>query len=195
MASTPPEPPGTRISGTPGLGRGRSLQATRRFAPGELIASFSSPLIALPDGERMRIMCNYCLRRPIDLKACTGCQCVVYCDAACQRAHWRGGHKRECAVFQRVRSRAGKDRLPTAVRAVLQVMLRPKADGVVAQAFGPGGWLEGNVEGFKRDSKVWDDIELQSLAAAVYGGLSTEAGVLETVREVFCKVSLAAGVA
>ena len=28
---------------------------------------------------------------------CAACRVVRYCGAACQRAHWRGGHKGECA--------------------------------------------------------------------------------------------------
>lgn len=31
------------------------------------------------------------------LLRCSGCQVVRYCGPACQRAHWRGGHKTECA--------------------------------------------------------------------------------------------------
>src|SRR5262245_49605892 len=114
MASAPPAPPGTRITGTPGVGRGRALVATRTFAPAELIASFTEPILALPDGDRMRLMCNYCLRRgklslsslsdlsaapsqlsgATGLKACTGCRCAMYCGPACQRAHWKDGHKK-----------------------------------------------------------------------------------------------------
>ena len=52
--------PGTRVASSPG--RGRGLLASRPFRAGELIASFGSPVLALPDGPGMRTMCNYCLR-------------------------------------------------------------------------------------------------------------------------------------
>ena len=209
MEPNPPAPPGTRITGRAGVSRGRSLVATRTFQPGELIAAFDAPILALPDGERMRLMCNYCLRRPrialssladlgtapsqlgassTGLRACTGCRAAVYCDAECQRLHWREVHKHECKVFKRVRERAGKDWLPTPVRAVLQVVAKMQSDSRVAEAFRPGGWLEGNVEGFKSDKAVWEDIELQTMAAAVYGDLRMD--TIEVVKEIFCKVSL-----
>ena len=30
------------------------------------------------------------------LKKCAGCKIAMYCDARCQRKHWRGGHKTAC---------------------------------------------------------------------------------------------------
>ena len=30
-------------------------------------------------------------------KRCGGCKAVVYCSAACSKAHWKAGHKRECS--------------------------------------------------------------------------------------------------
>ena len=30
------------------------------------------------------------------LKKCSRCQRMRYCGAACQKAHWKAGHKREC---------------------------------------------------------------------------------------------------
>jgi MYND finger len=32
-------------------------------------------------------------------KWCSRCSCVTYCGRECQRAHWRGGHKRLCAAL------------------------------------------------------------------------------------------------
>ena len=39
--------------------------------------------------------CGAC-GRPGASQRCAGCLRAVYCDAACQRLHWRGGHKRVC---------------------------------------------------------------------------------------------------
>ncbi|AEO65402.1 uncharacterized protein THITE_68287 [Thermothielavioides terrestris NRRL 8126] len=201
----PPQlPPGVRVhhdhttSPSPGSKR-RSLIATRAFAPGTPIATFSNPLLALPDGATMRTTCNYCLRvgassssssttdnnknnsssgdgssssNGTPLRACTACKAAVYCGAACQRAHWRAVHRAECKMFSRVRESAGKEWLPT-------------------PAFGGGGgaWaLEGNVEGFRADEALWRDFELQAAAAAVYAGLLESEETLEKAREVLCKI-------
>ena len=36
---------------------------------------------------------------PVKLKRCAACATQLYCSAACQRAHWRAGHKEECAAI------------------------------------------------------------------------------------------------
>lgn len=142
----------------------------------------------------MRTTCNYCLRVGSGpsggpLLACAGCKATVYCDAACQRAHWKAVHKAECKMFARVRANAGRDWLPTPTRAVAQVLLLLKAgDKAARAAFGEGGTLEGNVEAFRRDEAVWGDYELQAMAAVVYGGLLESEEMLATARAVLCKV-------
>ncbi|EQC32066.1 hypothetical protein SDRG_10263 [Saprolegnia diclina VS20] len=59
----------------------------------------------LPPGQTLALMENPSLRRcaacdkkapaGADLKRCTRCQCVFYCDATCQRSHWKD-HKVNC---------------------------------------------------------------------------------------------------
>jgi SET and MYND domain-containing protein len=153
----------------------------------------------------MRTTCNYCLTVPPapsasasqqQLKACTACHAAVYCNAGCQRAHWKaGGHKAECGMFARVRTEAGRDWLPTPVRAVAAVLMalegekkeKKEGGGLVGEAFGEGeGALEGNVEGFRADGEVWADFGLQARAAVAYSGLGD--GMVEMAREVLCKV-------
>lgn len=206
-ATMPPQlPPTLRIHHSPPDStnpKHRSLHATVPFPAGSTIATFPAPLLALPDGATMRTTCNHCLlpqsQSPAPLKACTACRAAVYCGAACQRAHWRAAHKGECGMFRRVREEVGKEWLPTAVRAVAQVMVALLRGGspLMAEAFagegeeGRGEWvLEGNVEGFKREEGVWRDMELQATAAVVYAGLLGQGeGVVERAREVLCKVS------
>uniref|UniRef100_A0A0G4FPA5 phytol kinase n=1 Tax=Chromera velia CCMP2878 TaxID=1169474 RepID=A0A0G4FPA5_9ALVE len=35
-----------------------------------------------------------------NLKRCSGCQHAQYCSAACQKLHWKGGHKKECGLLK-----------------------------------------------------------------------------------------------
>ncbi|KAA8635392.1 hypothetical protein SMACR_00488 [Sordaria macrospora] len=203
MASANPPPiPKTRTSGSPGLDHGRTVFSTERFGAGETIAILENPLLALPDDANMRTTCNYCLyvsgtiefegdvkAGPRTCKACTGCKAAVYCNAECQRQHWKLVHKAECKMFKRIRERTGKDWVPTPVRAVAQVMLLLKAgDEEVTKAFGPGGTLESNVEGFKTDEELWKDFELQATGAVVYAGLLQSDETLKQAMEVLCKI-------
>ncbi|KAK4211416.1 hypothetical protein QBC37DRAFT_320356 [Rhypophila decipiens] len=190
MPSSPP--PGTSIVQST-TGRGRCLQATRRFPAGSLIGIFNNPLLALPDGPSMRTTCNYCLRvgnGHITMKACTGCKATVYCNAACQRAHWKSGvHKAECKMFSRIRETTGKEWLPTPVRAVAQILiLLQTGDPTMTKAFSSTEGLEGNVEGFKRNKEVWADYELQAMAAVVYGGLLQSEEMMHKAKEILCKI-------
>ncbi|KAH6630632.1 hypothetical protein B0J18DRAFT_421760 [Chaetomium sp. MPI-SDFR-AT-0129] len=238
-------------------GKHRSLLATTTFLPGDRIATFSDPLLALPDGATMRSACNYCLRpasstlpssssfqpkpyqpphknhfhqpspsalaaqqqqqqkeqqkqqqQKTDLKACTACKAAVYCNPVCQRAHWKAGHRGECAMFKRVKESAGQDWIPTPVRAVALVLTavfgsenekgKDKEKGkekerveAYKQAFGfdeKGEGLEGNVEGFKRDADGWRDVEMMGTAAVVYSGLKPEEEVVEKAKEVLCMI-------
>ncbi|KAL2199584.1 hypothetical protein P885DRAFT_74753 [Corynascus similis CBS 632.67] len=204
----PPQlPAGVRIHNDRASPKRRSLHATQPFNPGSIIATFTEPLLALPDGATMRTTCNYCLRTSSspsstpspDLKACTACKAAVYCGPACQRAHWKATHRAECKMFARVREQAGKDWLPTPVRAVAQVLLSlyggkgAGGEGDVKRAFFGGngeddGGLEGNVEGFKKDEEVWKDLELQATAAVVYAGVLQGEEVLLKAREILCKI-------
>ncbi len=65
------------------------------------------------DAESRRVLkaaadlCSHC-SAPDATARCRGCHIARYCDAACQREHWkRGGHKRECAVM-RLKSASGE---------------------------------------------------------------------------------------
>ncbi|KAK4660385.1 hypothetical protein QC762_118470 [Podospora pseudocomata] len=192
----PTPPPGTAFSSGP---HGRSLVATQDFTPGSLIATFSSPTLALPDGPSMRTTCNYCLRvgsnegfSPVSLKACTGCRAAVYCGPTCQRAHWKSIHKAECKMFARVRETTGKDwhvarfLLPTPARALAQVLLTN--DKGIRDPFDGSDPLESNLEGFKADEQVWGDFELQAMAAMTYSGVFMNEDGLRVAMRFLCQI-------
>jgi hypothetical protein len=42
-----------------------------------------------------------------DFKSCSACKSASYCGAECQRAHWKGAHKAECAQLKAAASAAG----------------------------------------------------------------------------------------
>lgn len=191
----PTLPEGLALKGASTAPRGRSIAATRVFQPGEVIATFGSPSIAIPDSPHLSTTCSGCLlpatpgsdlpspSQPVRVvRACTGCRTVAYCSPACQRLDWTtGGHKAECKVFKRVRAE-GHDFLPTPVRALVQVLLRPEMSAVMED-------LEGHVDRFRLESgKLWADMELQAMAALHYLGRETNAKSLAEAIEILCKV-------
>uniref|UniRef100_A0AAV1TR86 MYND-type domain-containing protein n=1 Tax=Peronospora matthiolae TaxID=2874970 RepID=A0AAV1TR86_9STRA len=74
----------------------------------------------LPPGERLALMGNSELRRCAkcdkraapgkELKRCTRCKCTFYCDAACQRDHWKD-HKVSCTPPGSATSGAGDQKI------------------------------------------------------------------------------------
>ena len=52
--------------------------------------------------ERFQVVCGGCgLREGLgNLQWCAGCRTVKYCSTACQKKHWKTGHKRECTKKQ-----------------------------------------------------------------------------------------------
>lgn len=175
-----------RISGTKGRGPGRALTSRQAHQPGALIATFTSPVLALPNGPSAKSVCNQCLVHNVQTKACTGCKSVAYCGAMCQKANWTLIHKLECKVFKRVQASVGKDWLPTPVRALVQVLLRWDTEEEVRIVFGR---LEGNVDHFKAREDVWKDIGLQAYGAMAYAGRRESDDELHMARDVLCKVS------
>ncbi len=47
------------------------------------------------DVVRQQRRCNYCGESPPKLLKCAQCQATFYCNANCQRSHWKN-HKKEC---------------------------------------------------------------------------------------------------
>ncbi|CAN8098700.1 unnamed protein product [Discula destructiva] len=173
------------ISGIKGKGSGRSLTSRQAHSPGALIATFTSPILILPNGPSARSVCNHCLAHNVQTKACTGCKAVVYCGPVCQKANWGLIHKLECKVFKRVKGSVDKDWLPTPVRALVQVLLRWDGDEEVRDVFGR---LEGNRDRFKAREDVWKDIGLQAYGAMAYAGRRQNDDELHMARDILCKI-------
>ncbi|KAK2058959.1 MYND finger [Colletotrichum caudatum] len=179
---------GIEVRGTKGGAKGgRSIHATRRFKPGDVIACFEEPAIVLPPGHRALEYCNHCLKKQrldgTKLRACTGCKTVAYCGPACQRANWSLVHKLECKAIQRLHEIKPAHEpawMPTPIRAAAQVMLRPQ---VLAQF----RELEGHVEEWRKKSET--DLQLQSHGVVRCLGLETGTfEALEGAFQVLCKL-------
>ncbi|RCI07845.1 hypothetical protein L249_5811 [Ophiocordyceps polyrhachis-furcata BCC 54312] len=121
--------------------RGRGLFAAQDFRPGQTVQVFDRPLLALPVTPLLERVCSHCLR-PGKPRGCSRCRAAFYCDAACQEAAWAAVHGRECKALRRAvhdgNNSGGGDgdapasrRLPTPVRALVQVLVRPEVESAL----------------------------------------------------------------
>lgn len=58
----------------------------------------------------------------------------------------------------------------------------------MTEAFLQPEGLNGNIEGFERDSAVWGDYELQAVAAVKYAGLNMTRENIDRGKDVLCKI-------
>ena len=160
------------------VSKGRALHAQKAFAAGDIIQTFS-PLLLHPSLSHIDAVCTYCLR-PGTPRACSRCHCAWYCDVACQAAGWTAVHAKECKKLRtrRVGGRSAAD-LPTAVRLVLQALLKPEiADGI--------GGLEGHAAKRRAQADKMMDLRLMVMAACQMAGLEGEEA-LDRAIDVLCK--------
>ncbi|KAI0894820.1 hypothetical protein F4806DRAFT_497521 [Annulohypoxylon nitens] len=139
----------------------RSFSAGSTIAEFSDVGAHSTPTVAIPDSPRLSQTCSYCLKPSAALlnslsashgsgvprgavsqiHTCTGCRVSCYCGVACQRADWKLVHgKGECKAYKEGRVEAMKmghpPELPTPVRALLQVLLRPDVRDAVFEMEG-----------------------------------------------------------
>ncbi|KAG2482239.1 hypothetical protein HYH03_018822 [Edaphochlamys debaryana] len=95
---------------SPRRGEDSGLVAAKEAAEATVVAAPLPPLLAPPAAGRVLTQLLVCgapgcgsfgsrSEAEIPLKRCGGCRAVRYCGAACQRAHWRMGHKDECGAM------------------------------------------------------------------------------------------------
>jgi MYND finger len=82
---------------------GRREQAVEQFQQDRAAAGLKT-LDPRPEQAKPNIpACDWCGTEATGTKTCSRCQCVSYCSAACQKAHWSikpNGHKLVCDTLQ-----------------------------------------------------------------------------------------------
>jgi hypothetical protein len=163
---------------------GNGLFATEDLEAGDLIVQVKDPYVLLPRNSVIPTLCYGCLLETASLKSCLGCKTVSYCSKSCQTKSWRNVHKLECKVLRKCKDE-DHPILPTPVRGLIQVLVRhpPGMDP-------DPGWshLETHKKFFMAKKEVWQDIQLQAMAALKYTGLSLN--MMEIATSILCAVSL-----
>jgi SET and MYND domain-containing protein len=173
-------------------GAGKGLFARNAFSSGDIVLAVERPLVAELEIERMLDTCAWCFQRgatdPLErvqaasmglpngfteIKSCTGCQRVGYCSKTCQSKAWKREHKYECKII----GVKGRPDLPPAVRAVIKILGRLKADPTGGfrnvhdiLEFPPAAVPKGLSEIAEQDKKRWDDFQLLGHGAWHYCG-------------------------
>lgn len=173
------------------LGAGRGLFAAKDFRPGDVVLAVDRPLVAELDIDRLKDTCAWCFQRgatdPLErkhsaamglptgfteVKACAGCQRISYCSKKCQSKAWKAEHKYECKILAPVE----RPDLPDAVRAVIKLLGRLKAegnkDGRLEDIWNFRPFVRGEgLEDFSRQNKkLFDDFSMLGFAAWKYTG-------------------------
>lgn len=163
---------------------GNGLFATEDLDAGDVIIRVEDPYVLIPRSGVIPTLCYGCLLEKANLKCCTGCRTMSYCSKVCQTKSWRNIHKLECKIFRKCRAE-GRPILPTPVRGLIQVLVR-QSSGVDPDPV----WshLETHKKLFMLEKEVWQDIQLQAMAAVKYTELPMS--MINIATSILCAVSL-----
>lgn len=75
-----------------------AAKASKEFTAGDVILE-CFPIVYCIDSQMKSIICDFCLKRTADLKHCSKCHQMYYCNRECQQNDWPL-HKSECKVFR-----------------------------------------------------------------------------------------------
>ncbi|CAI7611766.1 unnamed protein product [Penicillium discolor] len=160
-------------------GMGNGLFATTDINPGEDVLHIKTPFVAVLDSPRLEDTCAGCFgKRQMEtgneLKACTGCRVVKYCDRACQSKDWKFAHSLECPIFKKVKPMV----LPNNARALLRIVLRTarnKYDSEESKVF---DGLETHINEISEIQGQLDRINLTARAVKNYSGTDVDEGTV-----------------
>ncbi|GAB1211892.1 hypothetical protein ATERTT37_001016 [Aspergillus terreus] len=156
-------------------GLGTGLFATENIKPGENILHIQNPFVAVLETQRLTDTCSGCfgkrqLESGTELRACTGCQVVKYCDKTCQSKDWKFAHSLECAIFSKLKPRV----LPVNARAVLRIVQRSARRKYTPQELDLFQQLETHEKEIRHENAPqWERIALSSKAVKAYSQTDT----------------------
>ncbi|KAL4427927.1 hypothetical protein ABPG75_002016 [Micractinium tetrahymenae] len=84
----------------------QQLKEAVRVAPPAGTEPSQLPAFDVPDA-----VCSWCKSKALHMRRCSACRsdAAQYCSKECQVAHWKGGHKQECAQLAAQRNSAAGD--------------------------------------------------------------------------------------
>ncbi|KAJ5105569.1 hypothetical protein NUU61_002916 [Penicillium alfredii] len=150
-------------------GMGKGLFASTDIKTGEDVVYIKVPFVAVLDKPRLDDTCSGCfgkkqLESETDLKACTGCRVVKYCDRACQSKDWKFAHSLECPIFQKVKPMV----LPNNARAILRMVLRTGRNKYSTQELDVFSGLETHMQQIEQSQAQLDRVTLTARAIKNY---------------------------
>ncbi|GAB1606969.1 N-lysine methyltransferase SMYD2-A-like [Argonauta hians] len=98
-------------------------------APGDVIYS-ELPYVHVVSDKELKNHCSSCLKSGSNLKQCSRCKHLKYCNTTCQKTDW-SLHKQECPFF----ADANRERLTESIRMLLRILIRHQ-NGDAARIFG-----------------------------------------------------------
>lgn len=174
-------------------GRGHGLVAAQDFSPRAQVLFVQRPLILALESSRLQSTCYACLRsedaqvisggsepEDIELKTCTGCWTVRFCNKACQKHAWTAYHKYECKLFAKMQPRV----LPPTVRAVTRLLLQHKHGLVTDDEWEQLASLESHQEDLSNaGGDRWQDLLLMTKGIQKF---SSTTEPLDTIVRICC---------
>ncbi|KAI3834983.1 hypothetical protein MKX03_007276 [Papaver bracteatum] len=112
-------PTGLSVSTTPE--KGRCLNTTRNFSPGEVIIT-EEPYVCVPNNSS-ESKCDGCFKS-VNLKKCSACQVPWYCGSTCQKSEWKL-HRLECQALAGLNKERRKSLTPS-LRLMVRLYLKRK---------------------------------------------------------------------
>ncbi|OQD81784.1 hypothetical protein PENANT_c025G02281 [Penicillium antarcticum] len=162
-------------------GMGNGLFATTDIKPGEDVLHVKTPFVAVLDTPRLEDTCAGCFgKRQMEtgneLKACTGCRVVKYCDRACQSKDWKFAHSLECPIFKNLKPMI----LPNNARALLRIVLRTSKNKYSAEEAKVFDDLETHINEIQESQGQLDKITLTARAVKNYSGTDVDEATVST---------------